>query len=193
MIRSITGRYSHSTSALGSCYCIAASCTPEQAEAAIDFLGLLYSDRTLADMYTYGIEGEDFEYSQLDGQAIPHITQHSDKYNHSMWESVSAMIVSPLDSEPDDKANLYIDFNGGAEVSLAAGFRFDRAPVMDAYNACRDLFEQYGFLLENGGVPADQVSACITEYQAALDAVGYQDVLAEFQRQYEDWKAENGK
>jgi putative aldouronate transport system substrate-binding protein len=178
-----TDRWAHSTSALGSCFAVAATCTPEEAQACVDFLGLLYTDSKLADMYTFGIEGEDFEYD-ANGQ----VTQHSDKYNHSMWESASATVVTPLDNEPANKAELYKDFNGGAKTSPAAGFRFDKTPVEDKYTACANLFEQYGFVLENGGVPADQVDDFIAEYQAALDEAGYQDVLAEFTAQYDAWK-----
>lgn len=180
-----TNRYAHSTSALGSCYCITANSTPEQAQAAIDFMGLLYTDSKLADLYTFGIEGEDFTYDE-NGQ----VTQTSDKYNHSMWESASATIVTPLSNEPADKADLYKDFNGGAETSCAAGFRFDKSEVEAQYSACQNLFEQYGFPLENGGVPADAVDDYIAQYQADLDGAGYQDVLAAFQAQYDAWKAE---
>ena len=188
VMQPIAPRFAHSTSALGSCYCITANSTEEQAKAAIAFLGLLYTDATLADMYTFGIEGEDFEYTQEEGQAIKHVTQHSDKYNHSMWESASATIVTPMYNEPDNKADLYIDFNGGAETSCAAGFRFDKSPVEAAYTACSSLFEQYGFQLENGAIPADAVDAYIEQYQEELDAAGYQEVLAEFQNQYNTWK-----
>ena len=118
------------------------------------------------------------------------MTQHSDKYNHSMWESASATIVTPLDNEPDNKADLYIDFNGGANTSVAAGFRFDKAPVEAEYTACRNLFEKYGFALENGGVAPEDVDAEIAKYQADLDAAGYQEVLAEFKAQYDAWKAQ---
>lgn len=184
-----TSRYAHSTSALGSCYAITTD-DAAKAKAAVDFLGLLYTDSYLADLYTFGIEGEDFTYTQEDGQEIKHVTQTSEKYNHSMWESASATIVTPLYNEPDNKADLYKDFNGGAKTSVAAGFRFDKSPVEAAYTACSNLFEQYGFALENGAVPADAVDAYIAEYQAALDAAGYQDVLAEFTAQYEAWKAQ---
>ena len=163
VMQPIAPRFAHSTSALGSCYCITANSTEEQAKAAIDFMGLLYTDSKLADMYTFGIEGEDFEYTQAEGQTIKHVTQHSDKYNHSMWESANATIVTPLDNEPDNKAELYDAFNGGAETSCAAGFRFNKAPVEAAYTACQALFEQYGFQLENGGVAAADVEAKIAE------------------------------
>ncbi len=189
VMQPIAPRYAHSTSALGSCYCVTANSTEAEAKAAIDFMGLLYTDSKLADMYTFGIEGEDFEYTQTADQKIPHVTQHSDKYNHSMWESANATIVTPLDNEPDNKASLYDAFNGGAETSCAAGFRFNKTPVEAAYTACQGLFDQYGFQLENGGVAPAEVEAKIAEYQAKLDAAGYQDVLAEFQRQYNEWKA----
>ena len=41
--------------------------------------------------------------------------------------------MTPLNNEPDNKADLYIDFNGGANTSVAAGFRFDKAPVEAEY------------------------------------------------------------
>lgn len=117
-----TDRWAHSTSALGSCYCITANSTEEQAKACIDFMGLLYTDSKLADLYTFGIEGEDFNY---DANGKVEQTDNG-KYNHSMWESASATVVTPLYNEPDNKADLYKDFNGGANTSCAAGFRFDK-------------------------------------------------------------------
>ena len=178
-----TDRYAHSTSALGSCYCVTANSTPEQAQACIDFMGLLYTDSKLADLYTFGIEGEDFTYD-----ANGHVTQTSDKYNHSMWESASATIVTPLDNEPDNKADLYIDFNGGANTSCAAGFRFDKSPVEAQFTACQNVFNEYGFALENGGYPVADVESTIDAYYAALNEAGFQDVVNEFIAQYDAWK-----
>ena len=183
----ITDRWAHSTSALGSCYAVTANSTPEEAQACVDFLGLLYTDSKLADLYTFGIEGEDFNY--VDGKVEQ---TDAGKYNHSMWESASATIVTPLTTEPDDKAELYKDFNGGANTSCAAGFRFDKSEVADKYAACQNVFNEYGFALENGGYGVDQIEDTIAQYQAALDEAGYQDVLAAFQAQYDEWKAENG-
>ena len=179
----VTDRWAHSTSALGSCYCVTANSTEEQAKACIDFMGLLYTDSKLADMYTFGIEGEDYTYD-ANGQVV----QTSEKYNHSMWESASATIVTPVAGEPANKADLYDDFNGGANTSCAAGFRFDKEPVAAQYSACQNVFETYGFPLENGGIASADVEATIAAYQAALDEAGYQDVLKEFQSQYDAWK-----
>ena len=186
VVQPITDRWAHSTSALGSCYAVTANSTPEEAQACIDFMGLLYTDSYLADLYTFGIEGEDFNY--VDGKVEQ---TDAGKYNHSMWESASATIVTPLTVEPDNKADLYQDFNGGANVSAAAGFRFDKSEVADKYAACQNVFNEYGFALENGGYASDQIEDTIAQYQAALDEAGYQDVLAAFQAQYDEWKSSN--
>ena len=105
-----------------------------------------------------------------------------------MWESASATIVTPVAGEPADKASLYKDFNGGAKTSPAAGFRFDKTPVEAQFSACQNVFETYGFPLENGGIATADIDATLEAYQAALDEAGYQDVLTEFQTQYDNWK-----
>ncbi|MGN0141829.1 MAG: DUF3502 domain-containing protein [Roseburia sp.] len=180
-----TNRWAHSTSALGSVWCVTANSSEEQAKACVDFMGLLYTDSKLADMWTFGIEGEDYTYDE-NGQVV----QTSDKYNHSMWESASATIVTPVAGEPENKADLYKDFNGGAKTSPAAGFRFDKTPVEAQFSACQNVFETYGFPLENGGFAVADIDATLEAYQAALDEAGYQEVLAEFQSQYDAWKAQ---
>ncbi len=182
-MQSAGNRYLHTDSMLGSCYCVTANSTPEEAQACIDFMGLLYTDATLADMYTFGIQGEDFDYD-ADGYVAK---SEAGKYNHSMWESASATIVTPEFSSPYT-AQMYIDFNSSALISCANGFHFDKTPVEAQYTACQNVFEEYGFGLETGGVAVADVESEIEAYQAALDEAGYQDVLAEFQAQYDAWK-----
>ena len=183
-VEGFTGKYAHSTTTLGSCFAITANSTEEQAKACIDFLGLLYTDNTVANLYTYGIQDVDYTLD-ADGKVV----QNNEKYGHSAWESTSVVPLTLCAGEPDDKVQIYQDMNGQAKASCAAGFRFNVAPVEAQYAACTNVFDQYGFVLELGGYAASDVESIITEYNAALDEAGYQDVLAEFSKQYEDWKA----
>ena len=182
-LQAYTNRWAHSTSALGSCYCITANTNEETAKACIDFMGLLYTDSKLADIYTFGIEGEDFKY---DGNKVAKIKDA--KYNHSMWESASATVVTPESGEPDNKADLYKTFNGTAQTSCAAGFRFDMTKVQAQYTACKAVFDEYGFVLENGGVKEANVDSQIAAYKKALKEAGLDDVIAEFTAQYNAFK-----
>lgn len=180
----VTSRWVRSYSGIHSCYAIAANSTPEQALACIEFLWLLNTDSALADLYTYGIEGEDYYY-EANGQVN---YTDTNKYSHSMWESASALAVTPTINFPDNAVELYKAFNDGADLSCAAGFHFDTAPVEEQFKACRDIFGMYGFPLENGGVPAADVEAAIDAYYAALIEAGYQDIIDEFTSQYNSWK-----
>ncbi len=183
-IEGFTGKYTSSNSTLGSCYAITANSTEEQAKACIDFLGLLYTDTTLADLYTYGIEGEDYTLD-ADGKVV----MNTDNYYHLAWDSTSIIPLTLCAGEADNKVQLYEEKNSEAQVSCAAGFRFDVTPVEAQYTACSTLYNQYGYVLELGGCASSDVESMIAEYNKALNDAGYQDVLAEFSRQYEEWKA----
>ena len=84
---------------------------------------------------------------------------------------------------------MYDTFNNSATGTVSNGFRFNHDEVEGAYNACTNLLEEYGRTLEVGGYAPEEVDQAIADYQAALDAAGYQDVLAAAQAQYEEWKA----
>ena len=171
IVEGLTKKYMHSTSTLGSCYAITANSSEDQAKACIDFLGLLYTDTKLADLYTYGIEGEDYTLND-EGKVV----QDSEAYSHSAWESCSVIPLTLLENEPDNKVEMYEKMNNGAETSCAAGFRFDKSNVEAQFSACVNVFEQYGFVLENGGYASADVASVIDEYQNALDEAGYTEV-----------------
>lgn len=183
-VEGFTGKYAHSTTTLGSCFAITANSTEEQAKACIDFLGLLYTDTTVADLYTYGIKDEDYTLD-ADGRVV----QKNEKYSHSAWESTSVVPLTLCAGEDADKVKIYNDMNGSAQASCAAGFRFNAAPVEAQFAACNNVYDQYGFVLELGGYASTDVEKIIAEYNAKLDEAGYQEVLAEFSKQYEAWKA----
>ena len=174
-----------SNTTLGSAYAISVRVSEAEAIASLKFLGLLYTDKKLADLYTYGIEGEDYERTSDDT-----VTKLADvnKYNHSAWESTSVINLSLETGDPLDKVELYRQFNDTAKSSVAAGFRFNRASVDAQMTACTQVFNEFGYPLENGGFAVGDIDAAIADYAKALDDAGFQDILAEAQSQYEAWK-----
>ena len=106
------------------------------------------------------------------------------------WCSTSVKALTLNVDEPDDKVELYDTFNNAASGTVASGFRPDKTPVEAQYTALIGVIDEFGKSLELGAYGSADVEAKIAEYQAALDAAGYQDVLAEYQKQYEAWKAQ---
>ncbi len=185
LIEGITDLWTHSDTTLGSCFTVTANCTEEQAKACVAFLGDLYTDTPLADLYTYGIEGEDYTIENGYVKANP-----ESAYNHSAWESTSVVPLTLAEGEPEDKVQSYEEKNNSAKTSIAAGFRFDATPVEDKWNACQNLNKTYGEPLELGALEVEgmeDVDEIIDAYLAALDEAGYADVLAEAQSQYKAW------
>lgn len=183
----ITKNWGSSHTTLGSCFAINAACDDKTAAACIRFLGLLLTDKTVGNLYTYGIEGTDYH---IDENGFVDRTGEGEGklYNHSPWESTSVKAVTLEAGEPADKVELYDAFNNSAVSSPANGFRFDHTSVDAQYTACLNLLNEYGKSLELGAIVPGDVDAQIADYQKALDTAGYQDVLAEAQKQYEEWK-----
>ena len=194
MIEGITGWYTHSTTTLGSCYSVTANSTEAEAKACIEWLGYLYTDEEIADLFTFGIEGEDYELVAAkdaeEGAPADRVKKtDSAKYNHAAWESTSVVPLTLLWDEPADKVEGYVKNNEAAQTSIAAGFRFDKTSVDAEWAACSDLNSKYGEPLELGAFSADDVDATLEEYLQELDAAGYQAVFEEAKKQYEEWYA----
>lgn len=181
----VTKNWGRSTTTLGSCFAVSKKCSEQTAKDCVDFLGYLFTDNKIANLYTFGIEGKD--YVMKDG--LVDRTGTNPTYSHSPWESTSVKAVTLEVNEPSNKVQMYDDFNNNASGTVASGFRFDPSKVEAAYTSCVNLFDQYGKSLELGAHGSKEVKAKIAEFQKALDDAGYQDVLAEAQKQYNAWKA----
>jgi putative aldouronate transport system substrate-binding protein len=182
-IISLTKNYLNSTSTLGSCFGVSSTSTEEQAKACVDFMGLMYTDPTLAGLFAFGIEGTDYDLE--DGFVV----KKGGLYDHSSWESGSIASIPLEAGEPENKVELYERFNNNSVEALSNGFRFDFSPVEAEWTACIGLFDQYGYALEQGGCAATEVDAALEKFRSELDAAGYQKVLAEVINQYGVWKA----
>ena len=180
----VTKNWGRSTTTLGSCFAVSKKCSEQTAKDCVDFLGYLFTDTKLANLYTYGIEGKDYVMTN----GLVDRTGGTATYSHSPWESTSVKAVTLEVNEPSNKVEMYDEFNNNASGTVASGFRFDHSNVDAAYTSCVNLFEQYGKSLELGAFGSKNVKAKIAEFQKALDAAGYQDVLAEAQKQYNAWK-----
>lgn len=181
----VTKNWGRSTTTLGSCFAVSKKCSEQTAKDCVDFLGYLFTDTKLANLYTYGIEGKDYVITN----GLVDRTGGTATYSHSPWESTSVKAVTLEVNEPSNKVEMYDDFNNNASGTVASGFRFDHSSVDAAYSACVNLFEEYGKSLELGAFGSKNVKAKIAEFQKKLDDAGYQSVLAEAQKQYNAWKA----
>ncbi len=177
----VTSKWISSNGALGSCYAVSAN--SKKADACLKFLELLYTDQTLADLWTWGIEGENYT-KNTEGKVVRN--DENTSYVHDVWETNTIKAPSLLAEEPDNKVELYDEFNSAGIPSPAMGFRFDSTNVEAEYAAVANAEIEFGYLLETGFIDPQ---TGIPEYVDALNNAGLQTILNEMQAQYDTWLA----
>lgn len=159
-------------------------------EAAMKFLNLMYSDPEVSDLLNYGIEGthyemaEDGTYTYVQGQDDSSCTYHP----AMTWIWPNTYIGGQWQDAAPELGEKMTEFNKKARKSKAMGFTFDNSSVINEATACSNVMQQYTFGLEVGAVDVDTV---LPEFRQALKDAGIDKVIAEKQRQLDEWLAAN--
>lgn len=166
--------------------------TAKYPENAMKFLNMLYSDPTLINLMAYGIEGKHYVVSDEEKGFITFpegVTAQTDTFFTNMnyaigneylaykWEGNSETLWEDLQA-----------FNDSAISSPALGFAFDDSAVVNEVTACNNVVSKYAITLEAGCVDPDVV---LPEFQQALKDAGIDKIIAEKQRQLDEWKKSN--
>lgn len=166
-------------------YCIPASC--EQPEKAMQVLNLLYNDSEIANLFANGVEGEHWVYSDKEKNIIDYPEGKdagSIGYTVFSWAVPNQMITSVRNGDPEDLWQQLEEFNSSAHNSVAKGFMWDNANVMNEITACQNVKDKYANGLELGVLePEETLPVFIDELKAA----GIDTIIAEKQKQLDAW------
>lgn len=163
-------------------------------DRAMMVINELYTNRDLQDLTMLGIEGKHWEavgddqYKILDASGYP-----TDNNCNWGWSNEKASRTQYIEDRTDmddayDKLLASFDANTKGEHPLD-GFSFDTTEVTTQVAAVEAACGTYYGPLMNGLVP--DVDASISEFRAALDNAGMQDILDEVQRQVDEYLAVN--
>jgi putative aldouronate transport system substrate-binding protein len=148
-------------------------------EESLKFLELANSDRKLRDMLAYGIEGTDFKY--ITPTTIEKI---STNWTMAAYQQATFFIMSTTHGVPNPWDEVR-QLNEQARVSSTYGFVFDRTPVQNEFSNCTVVWDRFRPELFNGAVDPD---VAVPQVLAELRANGYDRILAEAQRQLDEWR-----
>lgn len=165
-------------------WCVSSSTAyPKESIKAID---LIYSDEQLINLLLYGIEGRDYvtlEDGSLDfprGQTVEDVGYFNrakwlfNRYRSKRWNGVSEDINEKMKQ-----------FNESAVVSPAYGFRLDYSKITFDLEPLRAVIEEYDRKLGCGVLDVDKA---LPEFQRKLRENGSEELIAEVQRQLDQWK-----
>ena len=166
--------------------------TCENPEKVLEFLNLLYTDADVYNALVWGVEGT--HYAHVDGSdtwiTYPEgVSADTSGYTLSATYAFGNRYLSYIwNTDPENLNEKFKEFNDSAIKSNALGFVFDPSNVKTEVAAVQAVFDQYRLPLENGVVDPDEN---LPKFIQALKDAGIDTVIAEKQKQLDEWAAAN--
>ncbi len=144
-------------------------------EKCLEFLQLLNLDSKVRDAFYYGLEGENFNYT--DNGEIERI---NNEWPMAGYTQGTFFTVSKLAEDEFNQWDEVKELNANASPSVLLGFNLDTTNIETELANCRSVYEKYRSELMTGArEPREMVKKISTE----LDAAGFQTIIQETQKQ----------
>ncbi len=154
---------------------------------AMQFLNLLYSDSEVVNLLSYGLEGVHYVFRDDGTIGYPQgTTAQTVGFANSMpWLLPNQSISYVWERYDADLWEQLEAYNRSAQHSPLVGFIFDDTLVAAENAALMDIKNQYVYGLTSGQLDPD---IYLPQMLAEMEATGLERVLAEAQRQYDQWR-----
>ena len=170
-------------------YGLGVTVTSERPDKAVQFLNLVMTNAELANLMNYGIEGVHYE------KVSEHIIDYPEGVDASnvgygiqivsFGDSAEIYQRAPFTEEWYETLDQYSAEN--AQLSQAFGYVFDSSSVRTQVAAVSSVIGEYNPSLMCGMV--EDVEGRVEEFRAALKTAGIDEIIAENQRQFDEWRA----
>ncbi|MBN2984724.1 ABC transporter substrate-binding protein [Cohnella algarum] len=159
-------------------------------EKSMQFLNLMYTDRDIVNLFDWGIEGRDYVKKSDPIIGYPEgVDATNVAYNLNLgWMFGNQMLSYIMEGEDPELWQKMEEYNANSVKSPALGFSFDAAPVKTEYAAVTNVINQYKLPIETGSVDPDKM---LPEFIAKLKSSGIDKIIAEKQKQLDEWKKNN--
>lgn len=168
-------------SVMGSLQAISAN--SEHPVEAMKFLNLLNTDPYLRNLVDSGIEG--VHYEKISDNVAKNLDKSRD-YDMPTFAIGNIMLTYLQEGDPEDKWEGFREFNEAGTPAPLLGFNFDSSNVSAELAALTNAKDQFWAPLMTGSVDPDKYLPMAIDQ---LKAAGLDNVMAEAQRQLDEWLA----
>jgi putative aldouronate transport system substrate-binding protein len=163
----------------------------KEGAAAVKFLNMLYTDERIGNLLTWGIEGRDYVVKPNGTVGYPEgVTASTVPYHQVEFLYGNQFLLKVWEGNPLDLRQQALKENQGAPVSALLGFVFNPTAVQNEISTITNLLTQYRPALECGSVdPGTE----LPKFLKILDDAGAEKIIAEAQRQLDEWRTANSK
>lgn len=164
--------------------------TSEQPERAMDMLNLIYTNSDVGNLLMYGLEGKEYEKVSEHIIRMPEgVTPQNTGYSVNFLRAGDFLDMYQWEPNTEDFYTDLPAFQEQAEKSYILGYTFNADPVSTQLAAVTNVVSEYRPGLICGNV--DDVDAAVAQFQEKLEQAGILDIIAENQRQLNEWLAAN--
>lgn len=156
-------------------------------EAAMKLLNEFYCNAEIANLMTYGIEGEHYTLNDQGLLEYPDGKEGSTGYTSLQFLAPNEFLVYVPAGNSSDLWEETKAFNDGAIRSVACGFTFDTTNVATELTAVQNVYDEYQKSIEFGFVDPE---TAIPEMNEKMMDAGLQKIIDEKQMQLDSWMAE---
>ena len=176
------GKYIVTTHSGGSMLAIPVS--SENPVTAMKYINLMHTDSDLLDIMLFGVPETMWKFAD-DGR-VDLIDASWNGAHGGAWTLGNTAIQHVTTNEDPDKNQKLQDYSADATPHPTLGFRYVCPPELESqWAALNNVQESMNRSLLTGGTNPDQ----IPQYLADQKAAGLDDVLADVERQYNEWQA----
>ncbi len=158
-------------------------------EKAMELWNLMYTDAEVSNLFINGIEGKHWVYTDDSKTSITTpegVDPNASGYSSVDWAWPNQQLTPVWEGTDPDLWEKLNKFNNEGTPSPAHGFSWDSSSVMNQVTACNNVVSSYHTALRWGAMdPAENLPKFISE----LEAAGINEVIAEKQRQLDEFLA----
>lgn len=166
------------TSVRGSMNGIYSGC--KNPEKALELLELVNTDTKLRDFFYYGVEGDNFKYTD-DGK-VEKLNEDWPMAGYTQGTFFNVSLLSTVEINEWDEVK---ELNGKATPSVMLGFDMDTTNVETELANCRAVYEKYKSELWTGAQDPDKL---VPQIVKELESAGWETIRAEAQAQVDATK-----
>ena len=164
---------------------IAIPTTSQRADLAMQLINLMHSDSELLDLMLYGVKDSMWRFAD-DGR-VELLDSSWYGAHGGAWTMGNTAIQHVTVDEDPEKNRLLREYSEGAAEHPSLGFRYACPPEMEARMAAlNNAADSMNNALTAGALDP---AAALPQYISSLKAAGLDELRADVQRQYDEWKA----
>lgn len=157
-------------------------CSKEH-EAAAKFLDLMFKSEEVNNLLSWGIEGIDYVVKDGMAEYPEGITSETVAYHTSDFLYGNQFLVTPWEDSPEGIREVAKKEMEESGVSKYLGFSCDTTEIVNELTAVTNVVNEYKAGLDTGILGMEEYD----EFIEKLEAAGAELVIAEYQKQLDEW------